>query len=49
MHLKNKESEEMHLKNKESKEMPSGGGGGCIGDIMRDFIKILLLLQTLTK
>jgi hypothetical protein len=46
MHLKNKESKKMHLKNKESEEMPNGG---CVGDIMRDFIQILLLLQTLTK
>jgi hypothetical protein len=58
MHLKIKESEEMHLKNKESEKCISKiknvrkcrmGGGGCSGDIMRDFIQILLLLQTLTK
>jgi hypothetical protein len=46
MHPKNKESKEMHLKNKESEEMPNGG---CVGEIMRNFIQFCYILQTLTK
>jgi hypothetical protein len=46
MHIKNKESEEMHLKNKEFEEMPNGG---CVGEIMRDFIQILLYITNFNE
>jgi hypothetical protein len=46
MHIKNKESEEMHLKNKESEEMPNGG---CVGEIMGDFIQILLYITNFNE
>jgi hypothetical protein len=44
------ESKEMHLKNKESEEMPKWGRErGCVGEIMGDFIQLLLYITNLNE